>query len=117
MVAYLMNDEPLPLLNGYPIRLVVPGWYATYWVKMLKDIEVLDAPDDNFWTAKAYLVPDNAARECSSRPDRLQARTHQRHAAALFHHQHSRRRDNPARASPRSCAALRLAAPMASRKC
>jgi DMSO/TMAO reductase YedYZ molybdopterin-dependent catalytic subunit len=58
MVAYLMNDEPLPLLNGYPIRLVVPGWYATYWVKMLKDIEVLDAPDDNFWTAKAYLVPD-----------------------------------------------------------
>src|ERR1700720_3505458 len=58
MVAYLMNDEPLPLMNGYPIRLVVPGWYATYWVKMLKDIEVLDAPDDNFWTAKAYLVPD-----------------------------------------------------------
>jgi DMSO/TMAO reductase YedYZ molybdopterin-dependent catalytic subunit len=58
MVAYLTNDEPLPLLNGYPIRLVVPGWYATYWVKMLKDIEVLDVPDDNFWTAKAYLVPD-----------------------------------------------------------
>jgi DMSO/TMAO reductase YedYZ molybdopterin-dependent catalytic subunit len=58
MVAYLMNDEPLPLLNGYPIRLVVPGWHATYWVKMLKDIEVLNAPDDNFWTAKAYLVPD-----------------------------------------------------------
>jgi DMSO/TMAO reductase YedYZ molybdopterin-dependent catalytic subunit len=58
MVAYLMNDEPLPLLNGYPIRLVVPGWYATYWVKMLKDIEVLDVPDDNFWTAKAYLIPD-----------------------------------------------------------
>jgi DMSO/TMAO reductase YedYZ molybdopterin-dependent catalytic subunit len=58
MVAYLMNDQPLPLLNGYPIRLVVPGWYATYWVKMLNDIEVLDKPDDNFWTAKAYLIPD-----------------------------------------------------------
>ncbi|HEY2135089.1 MAG TPA: molybdopterin-dependent oxidoreductase [Xanthobacteraceae bacterium] len=58
MVAYLMNDEPLPLLNGYPIRLIVPGWYATYWMKMLKDIEVLNAPDDNFWTAKAYLIPD-----------------------------------------------------------
>jgi DMSO/TMAO reductase YedYZ molybdopterin-dependent catalytic subunit len=58
MVAYLMNDQPLPLLNGYPIRLVVPGWYATYWVKMLTDVEVLDAPDDNFWTAKAYLIPD-----------------------------------------------------------
>jgi DMSO/TMAO reductase YedYZ molybdopterin-dependent catalytic subunit len=58
MVAYLMNDQPLPLLNGYPIRLIVPGWYATYWVKMLNDIEVLNAPDDNFWTAKAYLIPD-----------------------------------------------------------
>jgi DMSO/TMAO reductase YedYZ molybdopterin-dependent catalytic subunit len=58
MVAYLMNDQPLPLLNGYPIRLIVPGWYATYWMKMLHDIEVLSAPDDNFWTAKAYLIPD-----------------------------------------------------------
>lgn len=58
MVAYAMNGEPLPLLNGYPLRLVVPGWYATYWVKMLNDIEVLDKPDDNFWMTKAYLIPD-----------------------------------------------------------
>jgi DMSO/TMAO reductase YedYZ molybdopterin-dependent catalytic subunit len=59
MIAYAMNGEPLPLLNGFPLRLVVPGWYATYWVKMLNDIEVLDAPDDNFWTTKAYLIPDS----------------------------------------------------------
>jgi DMSO/TMAO reductase YedYZ molybdopterin-dependent catalytic subunit len=59
MIAYAMNGEALPLLNGYPLRLVVPGWYATYWVKMLNDIEVLDKPDDNFWTAKAYTIPDN----------------------------------------------------------
>jgi DMSO/TMAO reductase YedYZ molybdopterin-dependent catalytic subunit len=58
MVAYAMNGEPLPLLNGYPLRLVVPGWYATYWVKMLDDIEVLDKPDDNFWMTRAYLIPD-----------------------------------------------------------
>jgi DMSO/TMAO reductase YedYZ molybdopterin-dependent catalytic subunit len=58
MIAYAMNGEPLPLLNGFPLRLVVPGWYATYWVKMLEDIEVLDKPDDNYWTAKAYLIPD-----------------------------------------------------------
>ena len=58
MIAYEMNGEPLPLLNGFPLRLVVPGWYATYWVKMLDDIEVLDKPDDNFWTTKAYLIPD-----------------------------------------------------------
>jgi DMSO/TMAO reductase YedYZ molybdopterin-dependent catalytic subunit len=58
MIAYAMNGEPLPLLNGFPLRLVVPGWYATYWVKMLNDIQVLDKPDDNFWTTKAYLIPD-----------------------------------------------------------
>ncbi len=58
MIAYAMNGEPLPLLNGFPLRLVVPGWYATYWVKMLNDIEVLDQPDDNFWMKSAYLIPD-----------------------------------------------------------
>jgi len=58
MIAYAMNGEPLPLLNGFPVRLVVPGWYATYWVKMLNDVEVLSAPDENFWTAKAYTIPD-----------------------------------------------------------
>src|SRR5882672_5857538 len=58
MIAYAMNGALLPLLNGFPLRLVVPGWYAIYWVKMLNDIEVLDKPDDNFWTTKAYLIPD-----------------------------------------------------------
>jgi sulfite dehydrogenase len=57
LLAYEMNGEPLPLLNGYPVRLVVPGWYATYWVKMLDDIEVRDAPDDNFWMTTAYRIP------------------------------------------------------------
>jgi len=58
MIAYAMNGQPLPLLNGFPLRLVVPGWYATYWVKMLNDIEVIGEPDTNFWMASAYLIPD-----------------------------------------------------------
>src|ERR1700742_4728062 len=58
MIAFQMNGKPLPLLNGFPIRLVVPGWYATYWVKMLSEIEVLDKSDDNYWMSKAYLIPD-----------------------------------------------------------
>ena len=45
-------------MNGFPLRLVVPGWYATYWVKMLNDIEVLDQPDSNYWTKVAYTIPD-----------------------------------------------------------
>jgi hypothetical protein len=36
----------------------VPGWFSTYWIKMLNDIEVLDQPDDNYWTATAYKIPD-----------------------------------------------------------
>jgi DMSO/TMAO reductase YedYZ molybdopterin-dependent catalytic subunit len=58
MLAYQMNGEQLPLVNGFPLRLIVPGWYSTYWVKMLNDIEVLDAPDENYWMKTAYLIPD-----------------------------------------------------------
>ena len=60
LVAYAMNGKPLPFLNGFPLRLVVPGWYATYWVKILNDIEVLNHEDHNFWTDLAYRIPDNA---------------------------------------------------------
>jgi DMSO/TMAO reductase YedYZ molybdopterin-dependent catalytic subunit len=58
MLAFQMNGEQLPLLNGFPVRLIVPGWYGDYWVKMLSDIEVLDAPDENFFEKTAYRVPD-----------------------------------------------------------
>jgi DMSO/TMAO reductase YedYZ molybdopterin-dependent catalytic subunit len=58
MIAFLQNGEALPWLNGFPLRLVVPGWFSTYWVKMLSDIEVLDRPDDDYWMVKAYRVPD-----------------------------------------------------------
>jgi DMSO/TMAO reductase YedYZ molybdopterin-dependent catalytic subunit len=57
IVAYRMNGEALPLLNGFPIRLIVPGYFATYWVKMLDDIEVIPKVDDNFWMSKAYRIP------------------------------------------------------------
>jgi DMSO/TMAO reductase YedYZ molybdopterin-dependent catalytic subunit len=58
IIAYLMNGEPLPLLNGFPVRLVVPGYFATYWTKCLTWIRVLDAPDENFWMKTGYRVPD-----------------------------------------------------------
>ncbi len=59
MVAYEMNGQPLPMLNGFPARLVVPGWYATYWVKNLAEITVLDRELDSFWMQKAYRIPAN----------------------------------------------------------
>src|SRR5277367_2242637 len=58
MLAYQMNGEQLPLLNGFPLRLIVPGWYSTYWFKMLSDIEILNAPDDDYWMKTAYRIPD-----------------------------------------------------------
>ncbi|WP_375271652.1 molybdopterin-dependent oxidoreductase [Sphingomonas sp.] len=57
MIALAMNGAPLPMLNGYPIRLIVPGWYSTYWIKALDRIEVLTGADDNYWMAKAYKIP------------------------------------------------------------
>jgi DMSO/TMAO reductase YedYZ molybdopterin-dependent catalytic subunit len=58
IVAYSMNGEPLPMLNGFPVRLVVPGYFATYWLKSLSAIRVLDKVDDNFWMKTGYRVPD-----------------------------------------------------------
>lgn len=60
MLAWQMNGEDLPMLNGYPLRLVVPGYYGTYWIKHLSDITVLDKPFDGFWVATAYRIADNA---------------------------------------------------------
>jgi DMSO/TMAO reductase YedYZ molybdopterin-dependent catalytic subunit len=58
LVAYSMNGEPLPMLNGFPIRLVVPGYFATYWTKGLTWIRVLEKTDENFWMKPAYRIPD-----------------------------------------------------------
>ncbi|HXX57356.1 MAG TPA: molybdopterin-dependent oxidoreductase [Thermodesulfovibrionales bacterium] len=59
IVAYEMNGAYMPLLNGFPARLIVPGWYATYWVKALTDITVLPKAFEGFWMKSAYRIPDN----------------------------------------------------------
>ncbi|MFM7097288.1 MAG: molybdopterin-dependent oxidoreductase, partial [Gemmataceae bacterium] len=53
MLAYAMNGAELPMLNGFPVRLVAPGYYGTYWVKHLSDITVLDQPLDSYWMTVA----------------------------------------------------------------
>jgi sulfite dehydrogenase (cytochrome) subunit A len=73
MIAYEMNGEPLPMLNGFPLRLVVPGWYATYWVKALSSITVLDQPLKTFWMDKAYRIADNT--DANEEPQHLSAVT------------------------------------------
>jgi DMSO/TMAO reductase YedYZ molybdopterin-dependent catalytic subunit len=59
MLAYQMNGTDIPFLNGYPVKLIVPGFYGTYWVKHLSEIEVVDKVFEEFWMKPAYRVPDN----------------------------------------------------------
>ncbi len=59
LLAYEMNGEALPMLNGFPLRLIVPGYYGTYWVKHLSEITVVDEPFNGYWMDPAYRIPDN----------------------------------------------------------
>ena len=56
LLAYEMNGAPLPPQHGFPLRLLVPGWYGMAQVKWLRDITVLDAPFDGFQQASAYRL-------------------------------------------------------------
>ena len=56
-LAYQMNGQPLPHWNGFPVRAVVPGWTATYWMKHLTSIHVVSQPFKGFWMASAYRIP------------------------------------------------------------
>ncbi len=58
LLAYEMNGEPVPHWNGYPLRLVIPAVYGTYWVKWVESLTVLPNVYDGFWQrGYAYTVP------------------------------------------------------------
>jgi len=57
LIAFEMNGEPLPAWNGFPARLVVPGWTGTYWMKHLTTLELVQTPFDGFWMKTAYRIP------------------------------------------------------------
>ncbi|MBI3774816.1 MAG: molybdopterin-dependent oxidoreductase, partial [Gammaproteobacteria bacterium] len=59
ILAYAMNGTDLPMLNGYPVRLVVPGYTGTYWVKHLTEITVIDSVFTEFYMGTAYREPAN----------------------------------------------------------
>ena len=65
IIAYEMNGEALPFLNGYPVRLVIPGAYSDSWIKMLSNITVTKAYKPLFYMDTAYRIPDNAC-ECET---------------------------------------------------
>jgi DMSO/TMAO reductase YedYZ molybdopterin-dependent catalytic subunit len=57
LVAYEMNGQPLPHFNGFPARIVVPGWTATYWMKHVTAIKAVTKPESGFWMSTAYRIP------------------------------------------------------------
>ena len=57
LIAFEMNGLALPHWNGFPARLVVPGWTGTYWVKGLTSVKVVAKPEKNFWMSAAYRLP------------------------------------------------------------
>jgi DMSO/TMAO reductase YedYZ molybdopterin-dependent catalytic subunit len=59
IIAYEMNGQPLPHFNGFPARLIVPGWTGTYWMKHLTTIDARTQPQGGFWMNPAYRIPVN----------------------------------------------------------
>ena len=56
ILAYEMNGAPLPLPNGFPLRLIAPGWYGVANVKWLDRIEVQDTPFMGRFMARDYVT-------------------------------------------------------------
>ncbi len=58
LIVFEMNGEPLPVLNGYPLRLIVPGWPGSCSQKWLKLIQIRDRIHDGAkMTGTAYRMP------------------------------------------------------------
>jgi DMSO/TMAO reductase YedYZ molybdopterin-dependent catalytic subunit len=56
MLVWAHNDAPLMDLHGFPLRLIVPGWFGVAWVKWLKRVDVLDRRFMGRWMARDYVT-------------------------------------------------------------
>ena len=74
LLAYALNGEPLPLLNGYPLRLVVPGTYAPGWVKQVVEVDIRRTPHPGDWRGKKPGLPAAEDDVADRRPSRRHAR-------------------------------------------
>jgi DMSO/TMAO reductase YedYZ molybdopterin-dependent catalytic subunit len=72
LLAYAMNGEPLPIQHGYPVRLIVPGWYAVASIKWLTDIELIDRPFAGHYQADKYWYESERAGQVVREPVTLQ---------------------------------------------
>jgi DMSO/TMAO reductase YedYZ molybdopterin-dependent catalytic subunit len=59
LLAYELNGAPLPPQHGFPLRLLVPGWYGMTNVKWLERIEILERPFGGYQQAQGYRLRQN----------------------------------------------------------
>jgi DMSO/TMAO reductase YedYZ molybdopterin-dependent catalytic subunit len=72
LLAYAMNGEPLPIQHGYPLRVVMPGWYAVASVKWLTEIELTDTKFSGHFQADTYYYEHERDGEVVREPVSLQ---------------------------------------------
>ncbi len=72
LLAYAMNGEPLPVQHGYPLRLVVPGWYAVTSVKWLTEIDLIGSSLEAFFQTERYFFEWQRDGTTVREPVRLQ---------------------------------------------
>jgi DMSO/TMAO reductase YedYZ molybdopterin-dependent catalytic subunit len=58
ILAYEMNDAPLPALHGHPLRAIISGWEGAYAVKWLNHVQVIEKEHDGFFVKTAYRYPN-----------------------------------------------------------
>jgi DMSO/TMAO reductase YedYZ molybdopterin-dependent catalytic subunit len=58
MLAYEINGQPLPPQHGFPLRVIVPGWYGMTHVKWLKRVTVVTEPFEGYQKVEAYRVTE-----------------------------------------------------------
>jgi len=61
LLATGMNGQPLPILHGGPVRLVVPGWAGNHWMKWLRTVTVSEAEAPGFYMQAGYRMPRSPA--------------------------------------------------------
>ena len=72
LLAYAMNGETLPIQHGYPLRVIVPGWYAVASVKWLTEIEVISGGFSGHYQTEAYFFEWQRGEQLVREPVSLQ---------------------------------------------
>jgi hypothetical protein len=60
ILAYEMNGQPIPPDNGYPVRLIVPGWVGVSNIKWVGQIQVAKEPLYSYWNTTSYILEGDA---------------------------------------------------------